>query len=147
MLKLRSSIAHGLLLNLQISKREDEIPICSLYVGDSFNRALAKLRIRQREILFGDFRLASRLVNSKPAYKRLRVAERECRWECRIQCRESVVGGRSNRRKIETVVSAELRRKSLYPCGSSDVALCCRAIRPAAKKTRRRCCCSLVIRK
>jgi hypothetical protein len=66
-LHLHSRLLHGVNLDLQISEREDQIPVRLFDLRNDFNGALAKLRIRQRKILLGDLDGAAVVVEAQAA--------------------------------------------------------------------------------
>ena len=76
MLKLRARIPYGVALNLQVPKREDQIPVGALHLRDDINRAATKVCVRLFEPFTLDAYLTAVVVNRTVAQERLRDPDR-----------------------------------------------------------------------
>src|SRR5207245_9406625 len=112
MLQLRTRVLQRVALDLQIAQGENEVPIGALHAGDCFDRSLAKLRVRQRKILFGDLYLPAWIIKAQPAHQRLREIECQRRRVQRIKGRKRVISRGPNRRKVETISAATFWREA-----------------------------------
>jgi hypothetical protein len=98
--KLRPCQLDRLALDLAIAPREDQIPVCSLHLGDDLDRPLPELAVGKVEPLSRQPDLTPSLVGRPILQQRLQIGQVEGRGELRIERVEDVL----RRRPIVRIV-------------------------------------------